>query len=106
MHRPELWGYVQFSTAPPGKADFRPDPAGPARYLLQRIYEAQRKYHLWHKRYAPTFAELGLTALSHKSLTGPPQIEIRADGFLATVEVLLPDGNRKRCSIRQDSLIQ
>ena len=30
MHRPERWGYVQFSTAPPGQATYRPDPAGPA----------------------------------------------------------------------------
>ena len=30
MHRPETWGYVQFSTAEPGKALFVPDPAGPA----------------------------------------------------------------------------
>lgn len=40
MHRPELWGYVQFSTAAPGKAEFRPDPAGPAKHLLHRIYYA------------------------------------------------------------------
>ena len=26
MHRPERWGYVQFSTAEPGKAAFKPDP--------------------------------------------------------------------------------
>ena len=29
MHRPERWGYVQFSTAPAGQAAYRPDPAGP-----------------------------------------------------------------------------
>ena len=28
MHRPEHWGYVQFSTAVPGQATFRADPAG------------------------------------------------------------------------------
>ncbi|HZU36927.1 MAG TPA: carbohydrate-binding family 9-like protein, partial [Gemmataceae bacterium] len=31
MHRPETWGYVQFSTARPGTATFHPDPAGPAK---------------------------------------------------------------------------
>lgn len=106
MHRPELWGYVQFATDPPGKAEFRPDPAGPARHLLHRIYDAQRKYFKNHERYASRLAELGLAQLSHESLTGPPRIELRADGFQATVEVLLPDGNRKHYSIRQDSLIQ
>jgi hypothetical protein len=106
MHRPESWGYVQFSTAPPGKAAFRPDPAGPAKYLLHRVCEAQRMYFKKHDRYAPTLKELGLSTLSHKSLTGPPRMEIQAEGFQAIVEVLLPDGNRKQYNIRQDSLLQ
>ena len=37
MHAPERWGYVQFSTAEPGKATFKPDETGPARQLLHRI---------------------------------------------------------------------
>jgi hypothetical protein len=44
MHRPEQWGYLQFSNAPAGQAAFRPDPAGPARRLLHRVYYAQRAY--------------------------------------------------------------
>ena len=38
MHRPEHWGYVQFSTAAPGQAVYRPDPAGPIRDRLMQIY--------------------------------------------------------------------
>ena len=41
MHRPERWGYVQFSTASPGQASYRPDPAGPIRDRLMQIYQAQ-----------------------------------------------------------------
>src|SRR5262245_33113756 len=48
MRRPEQWGYVQFSTAPPGSVAYRPDPTGPARHLLHRIYYAQRRYRHEH----------------------------------------------------------
>ncbi|HYT91498.1 MAG TPA: carbohydrate-binding family 9-like protein, partial [Gemmataceae bacterium] len=60
MHWPEKWGYVQFSTAKPGMAAFRPDPEGPARDVLHRIYHAQRAYHKEHKRWARSLGELGL----------------------------------------------
>jgi hypothetical protein len=44
MHRPERWGYVQFSTAAPGTAAFRPDPSLPARDALMAVYYRQREY--------------------------------------------------------------
>jgi hypothetical protein len=105
MHWPERWGYVQFATAAPGKAVFRPDPTGPAKHLLHRIYHAQNKYQTEHDKYAATLAELGLAELSHESLTGPPRLEVQGDGYHATVEVRLPDGGRQRYRIRQDSLL-
>jgi hypothetical protein len=105
MHRPEHWGYVQFSTAPAGKARFRPDPAGPARHLLHRIYYAQRSFHKKHRRYAKTLAELGLAGLRHKTLAGGPVLEAGADRFQATVEVRLPGGGSRRWRIRQDSRV-
>lgn len=105
MHCPETWGYVQFSTAPPGQAKFRPDPAGPARHLLQRIYQAQRDYHKTHDRYAPTLAALQLGDLNHASVTGPPLLEARAKTYQATVTVRLPDGTTRPWRIREDSRI-
>jgi hypothetical protein len=106
MHRPEKWGYVQFSTAPPGKGVFRPDPAGPAKYLLHRIYYAQRQFLGEHKRYAQTLGELGLAEINHESLTGPVRIETQADGYYANAEVRLEGGNRQSWRIRQDSLVE
>jgi hypothetical protein len=106
MHRPETWGYVQFSTAPVGKATFRPDPACPAKHLLQRIYYAQRSYHEKNDRYAKALAELGLTDLSHESLAGPPVLDLTADGYHAAVDVRYPDGKIRRWRIRQDSLVE
>ena len=60
MHRPERWGYLQFSTAKPGAARFRPDPDWEARDALHRVYYAQRIHHKKHGRYAAALADLGL----------------------------------------------
>ncbi len=105
MHQPETWGQLQFSTALPNQATFRPDPAGPARHLLHRIYSAQRAYHKEHRRYAPTLAGLGLADVGHESLASPPRIEAAADRFRASVDVRLPDGRQQSWSIREDSLV-
>ena len=60
MHRPERWGYVQFSTEKPGSTPFRPDPERHVRDGLQRVFEAQRDR--WEKNgtYAASPAELNL----------------------------------------------
>jgi hypothetical protein len=105
MHRPETWGYVQFSTAAPGKATFRPDPAGPAKHLLHRIYYAERAFQKEHGRYAKTLAELGLADLTDETLTGPPVLEAGDDHFQATATVRLPDGKERAWRIREDSRI-
>ena len=62
MHRPERWGYLQFSTATPGTAPFRPDPTAAARDLLHRVYYAQRDYRKANGKYAASPADLGLSA--------------------------------------------
>jgi WD40 repeat protein/serine/threonine protein kinase len=121
MHRPELWGYVQFSTAAPspsplpprgrgkgegapGTTAFRPDPGGPAKHLLHQIYYAQRAYHKEHKRYAGTLAELKRDGLRHESLLAPLALELTADGFQATARVRR-DSAVEQWHIRGDSKI-
>jgi hypothetical protein len=105
MHRPETWGYVQFSTAAPGQAQFRPDPAGPAKHLLHRIYHAQKAFEKEHDRYARSLADLGLADLNDETLAGPPTLEADDDHFRATADVKLPDGGRERWHIREDSRV-
>jgi Carbohydrate family 9 binding domain-like len=105
MHRPETWGYVQFSTAAPGRATFQPDVAGPAKHLLHRIYSAQRSFQNAHRRYAPTLAELGLENLNREILATPPRIEAAADRYQASVEVRLSDGKVQRWCNREDSRV-
>src|SRR5262249_10516359 len=51
MHRPETWGYVQFTTAKPGEDKFRPDETGPVRHLLHQVYYAQRDYRKKHNKW-------------------------------------------------------
>jgi hypothetical protein len=103
MHRPERWGYLQFSTSPPGKADFVPDPAGPARHLLHEIYYAQRDYREKHQAWATDLGQLGLAGLSHPSLDGAFRLETTASLFEASVSVRRPGADPQRWRIRQDS---
>jgi hypothetical protein len=105
MHRPERWGYLQFSTAPVGTAALRPDPAGPARHLLHRVYYAQRDYRRRHGAWASSLGQLGLEGLHHPSLAGPVRLETTASLFEAHVAVRRPGGPPRRWHIRSDARV-
>lgn len=60
MHRPERWGYLQFSTAKPGEAKFKPDPDWTIRDTLHRAYYAQRAHRAKHGQFATKATDLGL----------------------------------------------
>ena len=105
MHRPETWGYVQFSTAPPGSAQFVPDPSGPARYALHRIYYAEHAYRAQHHRWGTTLSEIGLPRLTHSSFSSEPRLMTTDGTFEATIEIGQPDGKRQRLHIRDDARI-
>lgn len=105
MHTPEMFGYVQFSTAAPGKTVFRPDPTIEARRVLHDIYYSQRDYHEKNGKWATSIKELGLDFTGNSALTGEPVIESTADGYIARIVANLSDGKTKKMSIRQDSLV-
>jgi hypothetical protein len=105
MHRPETWGYVQFSTAPPGTAAFRPDPAGPARHALHRVYYAEQAYRKKHGRLARTLADLGLPRLTDASFADALRLEATESLFEASVMVRQPGGPGQRWHIRQDARV-
>jgi len=105
MHRPETWGYVQFSTAKPGTGKFRPDPAGPVRFLLHQIYYAQRDYFEKHQHWAKTLDELGQAGHKADVTTKPVLLETTQSGYEATAEIKLPNGDSQRWHIRQDARI-
>src|SRR4029079_19345122 len=86
MHRPEAWGYVQFSTGAPGTVSLRPDPALPARQWLHDVYYAQRAYREAHQRWARTLEELGVAAPADPALSRPA-LEVTSALFQASVEL-------------------
>jgi hypothetical protein len=105
MHRPERWGYVQFTRKAPGTVKFAPDGSAPARDLLQGIYYAQKSFHVKHERWAATLEELGWKAAAKPGL-GAPILKLTPEGFICTVPLTLPDGKSHVWSIRQDALLQ
>jgi hypothetical protein len=102
MHRPETWGYVQFSTAPVGAADFRPDPAWEARSVLHAVYYAQRAYRDKNRTWARTLAQLELPAIRATTLTGETRMETTRDLFQVSVDL---KSSSQRWHIRQDARI-
>jgi len=100
MHRPERWGFVQFSSAPPGTDEFRPDPSLPARDLLMAVYHAQHAYHKTHGQWANTLIALPLPA---SPLADTLRLTLTPDGFTATAEYLTHDSAPARLSVRADS---
>ena len=105
MHRPERWGYVQFSTALPGQATYRNEPAGSIRNHLMQIYYAQREFFDEHKRWATTIGELkrpGAVAIPGHTAKLTPT----ADGYEAVITCNRTGGNLERWSIRQDSRLE
>jgi len=103
MHRPEMWGVVQFSTEPPGKASFQPDPSLPARRWLQSVYYAERAYRQAHGRWAATLVELGVVPPAAPTL-GAAVLEATAGLFEAAITLERP-APPVRWHIRQDALV-
>jgi hypothetical protein len=97
MHRPERWGYLQFSAAA-GDVPFRSDPTAAARDLLHRVYYAQRDYRKANGRYAATPADLGVTGAGVR-------IETTTGGFEVSAELPAAGGKKRRVVIAHDARV-
>lgn len=102
MHRPETWGYVQFSAAPVGTVQFRPDRTREARSVLHAVYYAQRDYRSKQGTWARSLESLGLAGVQASTLAGEPQLETTRDLFEVSVEL---KETRERWHIGQDARI-
>ncbi|MCS6831037.1 MAG: carbohydrate-binding family 9-like protein [bacterium] len=102
MHRPERWGYVQFSTALPGRARFRPDPTYPARVELMKLYYAQKGFYENQKRWARDLQELGWKPQPVRDCEHPV-LQITEDGYIASIRCRLPRSQTVVVKVRQDS---
>lgn len=96
MHRPEFWGYVQFTSKPPGTVRFERDPAWPARMRLMAVYEAQKVFFGREKRWASTLEELKLSSPSVRMV-------LVDKGWEAKTEVRRRNGERLTVRVREDS---
>jgi hypothetical protein len=105
MHRPETWGYVQFSTDTTHKTAFVPDWSWPARQWLMRVYYAEREYQKTYGRFAGSFSVLGGTLATADPGLENPAVQIAGGSFEASVDIKGPQG-MARFMIRQDSLIR
>jgi hypothetical protein len=103
MHRPESWGYVQFSTRQPGTVTFVQDATLPARRWLHSVYYAQREYRRANGRWASTLEELRVAAPADVALASAA-LATTDSQFEASVDLRRP-GGIERWHIRQDSLI-
>jgi len=90
MHRPERWGYLQFSTQPQGPVAFVPNPDQAALDFLHAAYYAQREFRRTHGRWATTFDEL--------TIAPPAGATLQTAGDLFQI-------NAGAIHIRQDSLV-
>ncbi len=103
MHRPERWGFVQFTRATSGRVPFRSDQTLPARDFLMAVYHAQKAFHQRHRRWAATLEELGLVPPTGLRLLRPPDLHVEGDRFEAVVEVRLTPRDTRRLTVRHDS---
>ena len=104
MHRPERWGFAQFSTDAPGRAIFIPDGDGPIRDRLMRIYEAQRVFHGKTKAWSTSLADLRLDDPGPISGSSDPTIRLTGNGFEASIDVEAAGSrSRRRWTVREDS---
>ena len=102
MHRPERWGFVQFSFLPVGRegATFKLDPSLAIRDQLMEIYQAQRTFHDKNKRWATTVDEL------KPPVRSPAELHLTKNGYRAEIKFTPPGGPASILSIEQDSRIQ
>ena len=105
MHRPERWGYVQFSDeTPPARPPIRHDPAGPIRDRLMKIFQAQRAYREKNKSWATNLEALGLANDPPLPEAGPATVKATPDGFEGEITLLARVGRpRQIWTVRQDS---
>ena len=103
MHRPEMWGYVQFTSGQTRLAS--PDKAWEVKCILHGIYYAERRFFERERRWASTFSELGYNAAPVSAQGKAAALHAGGSGFRVSLQLLLPSGRVERWNIRQDSRI-
>jgi hypothetical protein len=101
MHRPEYWGYVQFTRK--AAAQFVPDQSWDVRIALVRVYYAQKAFYEEHKRWAAALEELSGYPVSPPAGVRVPAIRLIESGYVCSVRLALTGGREQVWHISQDS---
>ena len=106
MHRPEMWGVVQFTRRPaPEKISIAPIPGKPARDRALEFYYAERDFWSAHQSWTTNLAELNLNPGMLPPGVESPVIEPTTDGYVCSVG--FSEGGKQRVwRIRQDRLLK
>jgi len=106
MHRPEMWGVLQFTKQPARKKiPLAPICGKPARDRALEVYYAQRDFRAAHKRWATNLIELNLNPVPLADGVQAAALESTADGYVCAVA--FQEGVRQRVwRIRQDRLLK
>jgi hypothetical protein len=81
MHRPEQWGFLQFSTQTEGAVHVDPSPGFAERRVLISAWERQQSYRRDHGRWARSVEELGMELPGMEIYAGRDQFEVTYQGF-------------------------
>ncbi len=100
MHRPETWGYVQFTQGKASETSFKPDLAWPAKDWLHAAYYAQRAHIGKTKSFAKTLEELGFPL---KEGLSDPKILVSEKGFEVEVTITPKTADPQTWRIEGDS---
>jgi hypothetical protein len=105
MHRPEMWGLLQFTRKANGRQSaVAPLPGKSARDLALEIYYAQRDFKSLQRRWAANLVELGLDRSKLPPGVEPPLLKVTRQGY--TCAVGFQSGHRRQVwRIRQDRLL-
>ncbi len=106
MHRPEMWGLLQFTRQPASQEiSVTPIPGKPARDLALEVYYAQRDFRKENHRWATNTSELAIQTASLPSGVEAPMIESTTDGYVCSVKYN-EDQKPHVWRIRQDRLLK
>jgi hypothetical protein len=105
MHRPEMWGYVQFTSRKPGSVKFQKDRSWEVRCILHEVYYAQKAVHDSTKQWVQSLEGLRLDASVLAAQQRGLRLQPNSDGYVVTMPVTLPNGKTQLWHIRQDALV-
>lgn len=88
MHRPETWGYVQFTSKSVGnqKVAFQKDPFFDLKMALMEVYYQQKDFYRKHNVYSKELEELNLSSFNKENFGKEISIEVMSNHFVAIVK--------------------